>query len=378
MALSKLCYIANMRFPTERAHGIQVASMCSAFAKQGVAVTLLVPNRKTSIEDPFLYYGVPRNFTIEKVPVPDIVRFGKTGFFVESFTFAWRATRRAKKEPNAAVYTREEWPLFFLSRDVAFYEAHQLRRSFVFSWLIKRAKGIVSITQGLKNALVEAGLSEQRILVAHDGYDEEQFTERVSRAEARERLGLPQDRKIAMYVGGLEKWKGSQTLLAASEELRKCGIEVAMIGGTEKELRGLRKRYPEVNFIGARPYRELSVNQQAADVLIVPSSKETKLGSLFTSPLKLFAHMASGVPLVVADVPALREVVGGAEAFMFSPDSPQSLAETIKKALSSERLPEGRAKAAEAEKRVREFTWDKRAKKLLAYMQGCLNEKKSA
>ena len=58
--------------------------------------------------------------------------------------------------------------------------------------------------------------------------------------------------------------------------------------------------------------------------------------------------MASGVALVVADVPALREVMRPAEVFLFSPDNPQSLAETIQKVLSPEWLPVWEAKAAEA------------------------------
>ncbi len=365
MEHNKLFYIANIRFPTERAHGIQVASMCAAFAKQGVDVTLLVPDRETISEDPFSYYGVERNFKIEKVPVPDIVRLGTIGFFVESFLFAWRAAARVKKEPETIVYTREEWPLFFLPRHRAFYEAHQLRRSFFFKRLIHRAKGIVSITQGLKNALVEEGFSEERILVAHDGYDEKQFAERVSKAEARKRLRLPQDGKIAMYIGGLEGWKGSRTLLLASEELREAGIRVAIIGGMEKELTDMREKYPAVYFLGARPYRELPAHQQAADILVVPNSMESALGGIFTSPLKLFAHMASGVALAVADTPALNEVVGPTQVFTFSPDNSHSLSDTIKRALSPEWLPEWKSKAAEAEKRAQEFTWEKRAETVL-------------
>lgn len=373
----KLFYIANIRFPTERAHGIQVAHMCAAFARHGVVVTLLVPNRKTIDDDPYEYYGVPRIFAIERIPVIDTVRFGRIGFFFESTIFSYKVARRVWREGGAVIYTREELPLFFLPRYRAFYEAHQLRRSFFFRWLIRRARGIIAISHGL-GALMAIGVPERQVLVAHDGYDEKQFSERISRAEARKRLGLPQGRKIAMYIGGLEKWKGSQTLMSASEELRGSGIEVAIIGGTEKELTVLRKRYPKVNFLGARPYRELSMDQQAADILVVPNSKEMELGGLFTSPLKLFAHMASGVALVVADVPALREVVGPTEAFIFSPDNPRSLAEAIKKALFPERLSEWKAKAEEAKKKVRRFTWDKRATNVLAYMLVCLNERESS
>ncbi|MEK7170190.1 MAG: glycosyltransferase [Patescibacteria group bacterium] len=363
--MTRLFYIANMRFPTERAHGIQVAKMCEAFARNGARVTLLVPDRKTLSTDPFSYYGLERNFTVEKVQVPDVVSFGAIGFFIESFLFARRAIRHANKEQGSIVYTREEWPLFFLPDQVAFYEAHQLRKSRFFRGLIKQAKGIVSISQGLKDALVLAGYLEGKILVAHDGYDEKQFVERISKSEARTRLVLPQDRKIVMYVGGLEAWKGVETLCQAALFLKADGIQVVVIGGTGEEKKRFEKRYPLITFLGARPYVELPQNLQAADILVLPNSATSELGSKFTSPLKLFAYMASGVPMVMANVPVLKEVVGSTQAILFMPDDPHSLANAIGKALDD---PEAAQRTQAAKDMVKDFTWDKRAKNVLAYI----------
>lgn len=389
----RLFYIANIRFPTERAHGIQVAHMCAAFAKQmrrpnadltqtnaekDSGVTLLVPDRKTFSGDPFAYYGVLRDFTIEKIPVPDVVRFGRAGFLIESLVFARRAAKRIRKTvdircpqrlwtPDVYIYTREELPFLFLPRGSAWYEAHQLRRSFFFRFLIKRAKGIVAISHGIKDALVSLGISSERILVAHDGYDEKQFAERVSHAEARGRLGLPQNGKIAMYIGGLEPWKGAEILCKAAMLLAHNDILVAIIGGTEKEIAARMQKYPVVRFLGARPYRELPANQQAADILVVPNSATSELGSAFTSPLKLFAHMASGVALAVANVPSLKEVVAPIHAFTFTPDDSADLARVIQRALSSDFLSERLSKAREAEKRARDFTWDARAGRILEF-----------
>ena len=378
MEQQRIFYIANIRFPTERAHGIQVAKMCEAFAQNGAKVTLLVPSRKTISDDPFSYYGIERNFEIERVPVPDVVKFGIVGFLIESFLFARRAAKRAKKETNAIVYTREELPLLFLPRQSAFYEAHQLRRSFFLRLLFKRAKGMISISQGLKDALVEAGYPKRKILVAHDGYDEKKFSVSATKEEARKKLSLPEDKKIAMYIGGLEPWKGAETLCKAATYLVKDDILTVIIGGTDEEVKRLQPKYPCVRFLGARPYRELPVNQQAADILVVPNSAMSEIGSRFTSPLKLFAHMASGVALATANVPALKEVALPTQAFMFLSDDPQNLADVIRRALSSECVSERLSKAVEAKKRARDFTWDRRAKNVLAYMKSCLKQKESS
>ena len=393
--MRKLFYIANIRFPTERAHGIQVAHMCSAFSRQGAAVTLLVPDRKTIDEDPYAYYGVERNFMIEKIPVPDVVRFGKAGFLAESLIFAWRAAGRVKKSlilnplslknnlpaedgsapfikgelrEGAIIYTREELPLLFLPRGSAFYEAHQLRRSSFFKRLIRRARGVVAITQGLKNALVQIGISRERTLVAHDGYDEKSFAVRIDKNEARRRLSLPLDKKIAMYIGGLEPWKGAETLCKAASHLATDDILVAIIGGTEEEIEKMKPRYPAVRLLGARSYRQLPANQQAADILVVPNSGQYEVSRSFSSPLKLFAHMASGIVFCAARTPATEEVVTWEQAFPFTPDDPDDLTRVIARALSSESLSDRLARAASAEKRARDFTWDARASRIMAFL----------
>ena len=68
-----ICYVANNRFPSERAHMTQMVHMCNAFVLNGHSVTFLVTDRKTSIsEDAETFFGVPILFTVDYVPVPDI------------------------------------------------------------------------------------------------------------------------------------------------------------------------------------------------------------------------------------------------------------------------------------------------------------------
>ena len=60
MENSNLFYIANVRMPTEKAHGIQVAKMCEAFASFGAAVTLVLPKRGSQ-GDIAAAYGVKKS-----------------------------------------------------------------------------------------------------------------------------------------------------------------------------------------------------------------------------------------------------------------------------------------------------------------------------
>jgi len=57
----RILYLADIRFPLERANGIQTAETCYALAERGHAVTLGVrPDVRRPARDPFDFYGLPR------------------------------------------------------------------------------------------------------------------------------------------------------------------------------------------------------------------------------------------------------------------------------------------------------------------------------
>ena len=69
----KLFYIANVRLPTEKAHGIQIVRMCESFGKLGIDVSLIAPMRfKTKKlrffnEDIYSFYKINKNFQLKKL-----------------------------------------------------------------------------------------------------------------------------------------------------------------------------------------------------------------------------------------------------------------------------------------------------------------------
>jgi hypothetical protein len=57
----RILYLADIRFPLERANGIQSMETCHALAARGHEVTLVVrPDTHTPPRDPFAFYGLPR------------------------------------------------------------------------------------------------------------------------------------------------------------------------------------------------------------------------------------------------------------------------------------------------------------------------------
>lgn len=84
-------------------------------------------------------------------------------------------------------------------------------------------------------------------------------------------------------------------------------------------------------------------------------------------PLKLFEYMASGRPIIASDLPALREVLNDKNALFFKPSDASDLARVIKMLISSQTLGYHLSQQALAD--VKEYTWDKRAKKILEFIK---------
>ncbi|HEY4499665.1 MAG TPA: glycosyltransferase family 4 protein [Candidatus Paceibacterota bacterium] len=357
----KLYYIANARIPTEKAHGVQIMKMCEAFVDAGHEVKLIVPKRKNPIqEDPFAYYSVKRNFTIKKLWCLDTVRFGFFGFLLEWLLFSetvfWYSFFGKQDIYFGRDYISLLYLAFFGRKTV--WEAHTGEWNW-FVWLFSKfGARIVVISDGLKNFYISKGVSEEKIIVTRDAVDPQQFAVRIGKDEAKKNLGIKTDLPIVMYIGALGGWKGVDTLLAAAK-LLKDKVQFVIIGGEEKQIKPLRAAYPEVLFLGFRPYRELSSHQQAADVLVVPNTAKDAVSAKYTSPLKVFAHMTSGIPIIASDLPSIREVLNESNAYFAKPDNPQSFAEVIKTVIENKAV--AKQKAEQASRDIELYTWKKRA-----------------
>ena len=100
--------------------------------------------------------------------------------------------------------------------------------------------------------------------------------------------------------------------------------------------------------------------QSSVGVLPLPNIPPA---AIFTSPLKLFEYMSAGLPIVLSDLPSLREIVEeGKTGLFYRPDEAEDLARVLKICLSD---PEASLKRAErAREEMKEYTWQRRAEKI--------------
>ncbi|MES3005132.1 MAG: glycosyltransferase family 4 protein [Patescibacteria group bacterium] len=362
----KILYIASIRLPTEKAHGVQIIKTCEAFALEGVGITLCVPNflfslNKTNLFD---FYKVKSIFAIKKVLSLRLIYLGPIGFFLETLLFFVGSLFTAGFWRSDYIFTRDEmlaWLCLFVGRKVI-WETHTGSYNFFAKKASAGSFRVVTISQGLKDFYISKGIDANKIIVSRDAVDIVDFDLNITKDEARKLLNLPRDKKVVLYAGRLDGWKGVVTFLKASRGFGDNVVAV-IVGGDENHVVDLRSNYPKVIFVGFKPYVDLPTYQKSADVLVLPNTAQNEVSRLYTSPLKVFTYMASKVPIVASDLPSIREVLDTDSAVFVKPDDSQALLEGIQSVL------DGRVNAdiiaEQAFTKVKNNTWENRVKVIL-------------
>lgn len=372
----KIIYIANTQMPTDRAHGYQIGKTCEKFAAFGNEVGLIVPTRANALGDMFEYYGLKRNFTLEKIPCFGVMSRAGSGtlaFWSELSIFSVKLFFK-KVEKSTVVYSRDIIPLFVfrMRRFNVVYNVHNWseRRSRVTRLFLGRHVKIVCNSEGTRQRVMKDGFTN--VITAQNGVELSDFENLGDKFELRKTLALPLDKKIVMYVGHLYGWKGVDTVLKAAKLLDdKKDMLFVVVGGDAGEQKEFLAKMKEAGIenmlpLGNQPKKEIPKYLRSADILLLPNSGKSEESVKYTSPIKMFEYMASGVPIIASDLPSLKEVLNGENSLFVKPDNPQSLAEGIEKLLDDKKLSEKFAMRAKSD--VQKYTWDEYAKKILDFI----------
>ena len=384
----RILYLADIRFPLERANGIQSFATCHALADRGHAVTMIVrPDTQAPPRDPYAFYGLPRLATlhVETVPVSGPQTARRAGYL----TFALgRALGRARQD---LIFTRDLALASLLlhvpsaMRAPVVYEAHtiaadaaaarhellstaeaaspaKLRRLAARDARVWRAAdGYVTITSGLAREMERRHGVRARLAVVPDGVALEHLAHPAHPTD-------PTHPFTIGYAGHLYPWKGVDLVVEAVTALPDA--RALIVGGHEREpdLARLKKVALDldcasrITFTGQVTPPEVGARLREAHVLILPN-RPSAISTDFTSPLKLFEYMASGRPIVASDLPSFREILrDGENALLVEAGNPQALVAGITRIRTDPEL--GARLAQQAAADVREFTWARRAERL--------------
>ncbi|MGC1245421.1 MAG: glycosyltransferase, partial [Spirulinaceae cyanobacterium] len=229
---------------------------------------------------------------------------------------------------------------------------------------LENADRIVATSPQEKEHMRSLVSKQGNIAIIPCGTDIERFGG-ISKAEAREKLGIDPQAKVVFYVGRFDPRKGIETLVRAvgqSEWQDKNDLKLIIGGGSRPgQSDGIeRERIEEIvaelgieqktEFPGRIGDEELPLYYAATDVSVVPSHYE---------PFGLVAieAMASGTPVIASDVGGLQYTVVSEETGLLAPpQDAEAFAKAINRILDDSQWRD--QLGGNARKRVEEkFSW---------------------
>jgi glycosyltransferase involved in cell wall biosynthesis len=382
----RILYFADIRFPLERANGIQTMETCYALVERGHEVRLVVKrDTQTPPRDPFEFYGLPRvtRLVIERANAPAGV-----GIAARAGYMSFALGRTFGKARADVVMTRDLGVAALLLRIPAgrrpplVYESHGYAPAVATALpdllstarppsrsKVKRlgkreeavwrgAEGYVAITRGIVEVMTTTGGDRPHVAVIPDGVRDVQPVTPLPLAA------------IVGYAGHLYAWKGVDLLLRAIVDVPAAHLLI--VGGHEKEpdlsrVKGLAAELgivDRVTFTGLVEPAQVAGYLARAQILVLPNPRSA-ISTHFTSPLKLFEYMAAGRAIVASDLTAIREVLrDGETALLVEAGRPEAFAAAIARLLADRPLAERLARNAATN--AANFTWAKRAERLEA------------
>lgn len=270
---------------------------------------------------------------------------------------AYLVHARLRRRAPEILYIRDAvvgaWLAFFarqLSGAKVVYECHDLegqnpsaqsgpitRRlaTLIDRTVMRRADGVVSLTHAFVAALNARPDVRPRspVAVIPDAYDDAVFFPR-ERTAARTTLALDPDAFTVVYVGSTWKYRGIDRLIAAFAAfvVDQPDSRLVLVGGRrieQAEAIAVAQRHniaAAVQCVGVHPQTVVAQYMAAADVLVLVDT----VSKASASPLKLFEYAACARPIILTDLPALREVLPDNAAQWVTPGDTDALADAFR------------------------------------------------
>ena len=205
---------------------------------------------------------------------------------------------------------------------------------------LRRADRVIGVADALRRGAIALGANPAKSVTISNGVDLEKFYP-VLKTEARQRLGLPLNRRIVLSVGRIVENKGYHLIVEALSQWRATGQEVpylVVVGGAADEalypaqLTATIARFgmqADVFLAGAQRNETLRDWYCAADVYCLASATEGW-------PNVLLEALACGTPVVATNTWGTPEIICSEDYGLLVERSAESIAQGLQTALAKE------------------------------------------
>ncbi|WP_162260167.1 glycosyltransferase family 4 protein [Terrabacter sp. Root181] len=202
------------------------------------------------------------------------------------------------------------------------------------------ADAVVTLSRSMRDDVVARGVDASRVHVIGNCVPDALLTEAVDGGPVREALGIGPDDVVVGTVSTLNAYEGIDVLLDAGALLDDARLVVLVVGDgpardrLTRQAAELRRSGTRTRFVltGRVPHSRTREHHAAIDVFCLPR-RATPVTRL-VPPLKPVEAMALGRPVVVTDLPPLREIVGPDRGVVVPEADPELLAQAVRELVS--------------------------------------------
>lgn len=280
---------------------------------------IVIPKMLRSLTGRFFYWGI-------KGLLKKLIQEGKADILSAHWMYpdGYGAVLAAKKfNKPIAVHA--------LGCDINEYTKFKIRRRLITHALKTSNINIVK-SQKLKDKITSLGVPESKTQVILNGVDQNKFKP-IDQNQARQQLGLEQNKRYALFIGNFQVEKGLSNLINAVAILKSENFHLLVIGGGPLESQ-IKQQIDDlglddkISLIGRVEHHQIPIYLSAANILCLPSLREG-------CPNVVLESLSSGTPVVASDVGAVPDIISNAEwGVVVEPNSANALAKGITRGLT--------------------------------------------
>lgn len=226
--------------------------------------------------------------------------------------------------------------------------------------VLNHADVIIATTRSYANESKFLKGYKDKIVVIPNGINIEDVTTNYSKEECRNKLQLPVNKKLILFLGSVVPYKGPDVLLKALHLVKKEVPDVKLIlagrGPMLNELKELSKKLDldeNIEFLGFVDESLKSLYFKSSDIFCLPSTTMSEAFGIVN-----LEAMASGIPIVSSNFGGIPDIVKeGENGLLAEPGDVEGLADALIYLLKNEDI--RKKMGDDGLKKVERYSWEK-------------------